>query len=74
MCYEFDVELHSIFIDFKQAFDEVNRPKMYESFKLLKIPTKLIRLVNMTLENSRAVVDVYQGITEVFNINNGLRQ
>jgi hypothetical protein len=52
----------------------VNKPKMYESLKLLKIPTKLIRLVKMTLENSRAVVDVYQGRTEVFNINNGLRQ
>jgi hypothetical protein len=47
---------------------------MYESIKLLKIPRKLIRLVKMTLENSRAVVDVYQGRTEVFNINNGLRQ
>jgi hypothetical protein len=47
---------------------------MYESLELLKIPTKLIRLVKMTLENSRAVVDVYQGRTEVFNINNSLRQ
>jgi hypothetical protein len=46
---------------------------MYESLKLLKIPTNLIRLVKTTSRNSRAVVDVYQGRTEVFNINNGLR-
>ena len=38
-CYEFGTELHNIFIDFKQAFDKVSRPKMYESLKLLKIPT-----------------------------------
>jgi hypothetical protein len=49
-CYEFGVELHNLFIDFKQAFDKVNRPKMYESLKLLKIPTKLIRLVKTTMK------------------------
>jgi len=73
-CYEFGIELHNIFIDFKQAFDKANRLKMYESLKMLKIPTKLIRLVKMTLTNSRAVVEVYQGRTDVYNINNGLRQ
>jgi hypothetical protein len=73
-CYEFGIELHNIFIDFKQAFDKVNRLKLYESLKMLKIPTKLIRLVRMTLTNSRAAVEIYQGRTEVFNIHNGLRQ
>jgi hypothetical protein len=56
-CYEFGIELHNISIDFKQAFDKVNRTKMYENLKLLKIPTKLIRLVKTTLENSKAVVE-----------------
>jgi len=73
-CYEFGIELHNIFIDFKQAFDTVNRPKMYENLKMLKIPTKLIRLMRTMLTNSRAVVEVYQGRTNILNINNGLRQ
>ena len=73
-CYEYGIELHNIFIDFKQAFDKVNRQKLYESLKVLKIPMKLIKLVKTTLENSRAVVEVCQGRTEVFNINTGLRQ
>ena len=73
-CYEFGIELHNIFIDFKQAFDTVNRPKMYENLRMLKIPTQLIRLVKTTLTDSRAVVEVHQGKTGVFNINNGLRQ
>jgi hypothetical protein len=53
---------------------KVNRPKIYESLKMLKIPTKLIKLVKTTLTNSRAVDEVYQGRPEVFTINNGLRQ
>ena len=72
-CYEFGIELHNIFIDFKQSFDKVNTLKLYESY-MLKISTKLIRLVKTTLSNSRAVVEVYQGRTHVFNINNGLRR
>jgi hypothetical protein len=72
-CYEFGIELQNIF-DFKQVFDNVNRLKLYESLKVLKIPTKLIKLVETTLTTSRAVVEVYQESTEVFNINNGLRQ
>jgi len=63
-CYGFGIELHNIFIDFKQAFDKVNRPKVYESLKMLKIPTKLIKLVKTTLTNSRAVVEIYQGGTD----------
>ena len=73
-CYEYGIELHNIFIDFRQVFDKVNRQKLYESLKVLKIPMKLIKLVKTTLENSRAVVEVCQGRTEVFNINTGLRQ
>jgi hypothetical protein len=73
-CYEFGIELQYIFIDFKQAFDKINRPKTYESFKMLKIPTKLIKLVKTILTNSRAFVEVHQGRTDMFNINNEIRQ
>ena len=73
-CYELGIELRNVFIAFKQAFDKVSRTKIYESLKVLKIPTKLIKLVKTTLTNSRAVVELYQGRTDVFSINNGLRQ
>ena len=65
---------YTIFIDFQQALDTVNRPKIYENLKMLKIPTNIIRLVKTTLTNSRAVVEVHQGRRDVFNINSGLRQ
>ena len=41
---------------------------------MLKIPTKLVRLVKTTSRNSRAVDEVHQGRRDVLNINSGLRQ
>jgi hypothetical protein len=53
-------EIHNCCVPlYGQAFDKVNRPNMYKSLKLLKISTKVIRLVKMTLGNSRAVVGIY---------------
>jgi hypothetical protein len=46
---------------------------MYESLKLLKIPTKLIRLVKTTKKNSRER-ERERGRTEIFKIINGIRQ
>jgi sorting nexin-29 len=40
-CYEYGIELHNIFIDFKQAFDKVKRLKLYESLKMLKNPNEV---------------------------------
>jgi hypothetical protein len=60
-CHEYKIELNKLFIDFRQAFDKVHRSKMIEILKLMKIPNKLIRLVKMTLQNTRAVVKTEHG-------------
>jgi hypothetical protein len=47
---------------------------MIEILKLMKIPNKLIRLVKMTVQNTRAVVEIEHERSEKFNINTGLRK
>jgi hypothetical protein len=44
------------FIDFKQAFDNVNRRKLPEVKNAMGISQKLIRLTEMTMKGTKAIV------------------
>ena len=44
-CYEFDIDLHMLFLDYKQAFDSIKRDKLQEAMKDIEIPQKLINIV-----------------------------
>ena len=41
-CYEHNIEMHVLVIDFKQAFDSVDRQKIIQILQELRIPNKLI--------------------------------
>ena len=41
-CYEYNIKMHILFIDFKQAFDSVDRQKIIQILQELRIPNKLI--------------------------------
>ena len=41
-CYEYNIELHNIFVDYSQAFDSVNRNKIIECLTKYEVPKKLI--------------------------------
>lgn len=73
-CAEYNIELHMLFIDFKQAFDSLIRYKLVEEMQNLNIPKKLINLIKMTMERSEAVVTTHEGTTNAFNIETGVRQ
>jgi len=51
-CYEYNVDIHNIFIDYIHAFESINRNKILDSLTQYKIPSKLIRLIKLTLENN----------------------
>jgi hypothetical protein len=38
-----------LFVDFRKAFNSVNRERLYEEMKQMEIPDKLIRLTQMTM-------------------------
>jgi hypothetical protein len=63
-CYEFGIELHNIFIDFKMAFDKVNRQSIFDCLSVLGIPQKLIRLIKSTMKGLRARVRIGSDLSE----------
>jgi hypothetical protein len=59
-----------LFIDFKTAYDKVNRNQLYKAMLEFGIPPKLMRLTQATMEGTTAKVKVQNE----FHIQNGLRQ
>jgi hypothetical protein len=60
-CISYGVDLHILFVDYKQAFDSINR-KMIQALEYFAIPPKLINLVKMTLDQTTAKVKTEQQI------------
>jgi hypothetical protein len=56
-CYEYYIEMHVLFIDFKQAFDSVDVQKIIQILQEL-IPNKLVRLIKVTIQNTEASVKI----------------
>jgi hypothetical protein len=52
--YELNLDLHLLFIDFKQAYDTINnRTHLYEVLKEFGTPKKLVNLSKVTLQDSK---------------------
>lgn len=73
-CWEFNRDLHQLFIDFRQAYDTVRRVKLWQAMEELGFPKKLIRMTQLCIGGSKSKVRVGQNFSEVFDINNGLKQ
>jgi hypothetical protein len=73
-CYEYNITLHQLFIDFKHAYDSVRGYQLFDTMREFGIPRKLIRMVKMTLSNTTARVKVHNELPEQFDINSGSRQ
>lgn len=73
-CLEYNIELHNIFIDYTQAFDSVYRNKIKEALMMYKVPNKLIRLIMLTLHNTKASVKINNELSSEFEITTGVKQ
>jgi hypothetical protein len=73
-CREFNIELHNVFIHYTQAFDSVFRDKIIKCLNKYEIPSKLIKLIVKTLQDTKARVKVNQNYTEKFEISTGVKQ
>jgi len=65
---EFQIETHHLFIDFKTAYDKVNRNQLYKAMLEFGIPPKLVRLTQATMEGTTAKVKVQNELSESFHI------
>ena len=55
---EYKVDIHQMYIDYKEAYDTINRTELVEIMKDFGIPMKLVRLVKMTLANTNSKVKI----------------
>lgn len=77
--YEHNLDMNVILTDFSPAFDTNDRMKMIEILKKLGVAVFdysqfLLKLIKITLGDSRCRVLIYWEITEFFKIRRGLRQ
>ena len=71
---EYKVDIHQLYIYYKQAYDTINRVELVEITKEFEIPMKLVRLVRMTLTNINSKVKIQGKPSPSFETTIGLRQ
>ena len=73
-CYEYNIPVHQLYVDYKMAYDSIKRKYLYETLQEFGIPNKLTRMIYVTLNNSRSKVKVQGEYSREFRIRQGLRQ
>ena len=60
--WEYNKSSYHVFVDFKQAYDSIHRPSLWNILKYFQIPAKLIRLIQMCYTNTRCRVRVGRSV------------
>ncbi|KAL4083725.1 hypothetical protein QTP88_029041 [Uroleucon formosanum] len=72
--YEFDKDLHTIFIDFKQAYDSVDREQLWIVLHNFGLPKKLVNLIKSCNSNTTCKVRFIGRESGDFEVKSGLKQ
>jgi sorting nexin-29 len=73
-CWEYNLSVCQIHVDFKQAYDSIQRKKLYTIMYEFGLPPKLVRLVRATVTGTEAHVKVQTELTDTFEITQGPKQ
>jgi hypothetical protein len=73
-CYEYNIELHNIFIYFNQAFDSINRSTVTKVLKEMQIPEKIVRLVNLVMQHTKTKIKLNNEYTEQIEVKTSIKQ
>lgn len=73
--YEHDKDLFMIFVDFKQAYDSVNRQQLRIALRNFGIPEKLVKMIQICNSNTYCKIR-YQGelSPQLFEVRSALKQ
>jgi hypothetical protein len=72
--WESNATAHQLFIDFKKAYDSVRREVLYNILIEFGIPRKLVRLIQMCLNETYSTVCLGKLQSDKFPIQNVLKQ
>lgn len=72
--WEFNKQFYGLFIDFSKAYDSLCRKKIWEKMESYGIPNKLIRLIELSVKNSKCKVKVENEYSATFEVKTGVRQ
>ena len=73
-CYEYGIDVNTLFIDYKQAFDSIDQYEVQRSLKSYGILNNLINLIKMTLSETCSKVMVGNPATQSFHVGAVVRQ
>ena len=62
------------FIDFRKAYDYINRNKLWQRLQEINVSTKMLTAIKSLYTNVSACVKVNNLTTDWFDVNSGLRQ
>ncbi|KAL4141519.1 hypothetical protein QTP88_004148 [Uroleucon formosanum] len=72
--YEHDKDLYMIFVNFKQAYDSVNRQQLWTALRNFGIPERLVKMIGICNSNTYCKIR-YQGeLSPQFEVQSGLKQ
>jgi hypothetical protein len=63
-CNEVRIEMHHLFIDFKAAYDSIDRTRLYLAMEEMQIPKNLISLVRDTMRNTQHQIRIQVMLSE----------
>jgi len=72
--HEYNKDIYLLFVDFKAAYDSINRDKLWEVMDQLGILAKLTRLIKSCTYNSKSKISFGGELSEEFPVTTELRQ
>jgi hypothetical protein len=72
--WECNEKVHQLFVDLKKVYDSVMREVLYSILIEFAVPTKLVRLIKMCLNEIYSKVYIGKYLSHNFPIQNGLKE